>query len=271
MNDKFVSWEDAVYWLREQPEHLELVRACYYDDPLISAAQRYYDSSEWHGIREIIGLGKDKPALDLGAGRGITSFSLAYDGWSVTALEPDPSSLVGAGAIRSLSDEADQDISVVEEWGESLPFDDETFDLVFCRQVLHHAADLEQFCREAYRVLKPEGKFLAVREHVISRQEDLSAFQREHPLHGLYGGENAFLLGEYKKSFNRAGFQLSCVLNPFESEINLFPETKIQLKQRLLKKVYLPKWFLVPNFILHSLGNLIRTPGRLYTFMGTKG
>ena len=41
-------------------------------------------------------------ALDLGAGRGISSYALAREGWQVTALEPDPSMLIGAGAIRSL-------------------------------------------------------------------------------------------------------------------------------------------------------------------------
>ena len=33
-------------------------------------------------------------ALDLGAGNGILSYALAREGWSVTAVEPDPSALV---------------------------------------------------------------------------------------------------------------------------------------------------------------------------------
>jgi len=46
MSARFVSWEEAVLWLREQPEHRELVRACFYDDPLSAAAERYYMSTE---------------------------------------------------------------------------------------------------------------------------------------------------------------------------------------------------------------------------------
>ena len=44
-------------------------------------------------------------ALDVGAGRGIASYALAREGFTVTVLEPDDSHLVGAGAIRSLAEE----------------------------------------------------------------------------------------------------------------------------------------------------------------------
>ena len=42
----------------------------------------------------------------------------------------------------------------------SLPFDDNTFDLVICSEVLEHLDDYHAAIDEIYRVLKPEGKFL---------------------------------------------------------------------------------------------------------------
>lgn len=33
ISTEFSSWEQAVQWLREQPEQQELVLAAYYDDP----------------------------------------------------------------------------------------------------------------------------------------------------------------------------------------------------------------------------------------------
>src|SRR6187402_3965077 len=112
MTDKSMSWEEAVLWLKGHPDQAELVRACYFDDPLPEAAERYWRSAEWAEMRTYLPCpGK---ALDIGAGRGISSFALARDGWRVTALEPDSSSVVGAGAIRALSAAAGVDIEVVE-------------------------------------------------------------------------------------------------------------------------------------------------------------
>src|SRR5437016_3057671 len=96
------SWEEAVRWLCQQPDQQELVRACYYDEPRTQAAERFRRSEEWQATRAWLPkhLGR---ALDVGAGHGISSYALTVDGWRTTALEPDPSSFVGAEAIRRLA------------------------------------------------------------------------------------------------------------------------------------------------------------------------
>jgi SAM-dependent methyltransferase len=270
MTRAFVSWEESVCWLRDQPDQQDLVRACFYDDPLIDAAKRYYNSTEWHAINLLLEGVPKGVALEIGAGRGISSYALARDGWQITAMEPDSSSIIGAGAIRELASEEMLDIRVVEKCGEDLPFMDASFDLVFSRQVLHHASDLGKFCREMSRVLRPGGTFMAVRDHVISRKEDLGEFQRNHPLHNLYGGENAFLLSEYVGAIESAGIRITHILNPYDSDINLFPNTRKELKKRLSKKLFSQNDKLIPDFVLHLLGAIFRTPGRLYSFIGKK-
>jgi SAM-dependent methyltransferase len=264
-----MSWEDAVAWLRAQPGSQDLVRACFYDDPLTNAAARYWNSTEWRAVHAYLPSTRGK-ALDVGAGRGIASYALARDGWAVAALEPDASDLVGAGAIRSLARDTGVAVEVVETWGEALPFPDAAFDVVHCRQVLHHARDLDQLCREIGRVLKPGGVFIATREHVISKREDLGAFQANHPLHRLYGGENAFLLEEYKDAIRHAGITLHRVLNPLETDINLFPETTADVRRRAAAKIGFPFPALIPQLVLKVAGNLSDAPGRLYTFVGRK-
>lgn len=268
-SDKQLSWEQAVCWLRSQPEHNELVRACFYDDPLLEAADRYYHSSEWDAVRELIPETPLK-ALDVGAGRGISAYALAKDGWEVTALEPDNSDIVGSGAIKRLAKEALLNINIVEEWGESIPFEDDSFDLVHCRQALHHANNLSSLCKELGRVLKPGGTFIAIREHVISKKSDLNQFLKSHPLHHLYGGECAYLLNEYKKSIRGGKINITHVLNTYQSNINLFPETRDTIKYQIAKKFKIPKAYMIPNFVLNLIGALINTPGRPYTFVGTK-
>ncbi len=262
-----MSWEDAVAWLRAQPGSQDLVRACFYDDPLTAAAARYWNSTEWRAVRGYLPSIAGR-ALDVGAGRGIAAYALARDGWAVTALEPDASDLVGAGAIRALARETGLAIDVVESSGESLPFADGRFDVVHCRQVLHHARDLKQLCREIGRVLEPGGVFIATREPVITRREDLAAFQAVHPLHRLYGGENAFLLGEYMDAIRQGGIKLERVLNGRESDINLFPDTVDGVRQRVAAKLGLPFPWLVPRLALKAAYGMSNAPGRLYTFIG---
>lgn len=264
-----LTWEQAVQSLRQHPESQQLVQACFYDDPLIEAARRYAASTEWSAVRQLIS-GPIGRALDLGAGRGISSFALASEGWTVTALEPDGSDIVGAGAVRQLAREALLNIEVVEQWGEKLPFDNASFDLVHCRQVLHHARDLKKLCSEIGRVLKPGGRFIATREHVVSNHADIPVFQAAHPLHRLYGGENAYLVSEYLDAIRGGGIEVHQVLNPKQSNINLYPETQAAVKRRWARRLFLPFPRLIPDFFLTYVGSRSAVPGRLYTFAGKK-
>jgi SAM-dependent methyltransferase len=264
-----LTWEQSVLWLKSQPEQDALVKACFYDDPLLSAAERFHLSTEWKAVRKLIGPPRGN-ALDIGAGRGISAFALAKDGWATVAIEPDASEVVGAGAIRRLAVEADVRIEVVENWGEALPFENNSFSLVYTRQVLHHARDLSQLCSEIGRILKPGGIMITTREHVLSHHRDLDEFLKRHPLHALYGGENAYLIDEYLDAIKAAGIKLSKVLNPLASDINLYPETQYAVKARMARKLRLPSAALIPNVLLSLRGKLQKDPGRLYTFFGFK-
>ena len=277
MNDKkFGSWEEAVNWLVSQPEQQDLVKACYYDRPVLRAAERFWKSDEWESIRTLLPT-KTGRALDVGAGNGIASFALAKDGWETTALEPDTSAVVGSNAIKGLSDDAGLDITIVEEFGEKLPFPDKYFDVIHARQVLHHANDLEKFCTELYRVLKPSGTLIATREHVISNAGQLGKFLENHPLHNLYGGENAFTLKTYKLALTSAGFKFSHVFASFDTAINYAPFTENSLCIEIGEKASavpggrLMLAFLLAQpwrrFALKFLSKLDNRPGRLYTFV----
>lgn len=285
-----MTWEQAVEWLRREVGQEALVKACYFDDPLLLAAERFHASAEWTATRALM-EGAEGRALDIGAGRGIASYALARDGWKVTALEPDPSKLVGAGAVCEIVRQTGLPIAVEKEYSEQLPFPDSSFDLVYGRQVLHHARDLRQTCREIARVLKPGGLMIATREHVISHLEDLPAFLESHPLHRHYGGEHAYLRDEYCSAIRSAGLNVVRTLGPYESPINYFPMTEKQhvamcvryLHQRMGFRTrvgrFLAKRLADPG---HHLGQLVsaalsrkfdradQTPGRLYSFVGKK-
>ncbi|MDR1828395.1 MAG: class I SAM-dependent methyltransferase [Methylobacteriaceae bacterium] len=263
-----MTWEQAVEWLRSQPDRQELVRSCYFDDPLEAAAARFHDSEEWAATRKLIPA-TPGTVLDIGAGRGISSYALARDGWRVTALEPDPSALVGAGAIETLKTASGLPIEIVGEWGEALPFPDARFDLIHCRQVLHHALNLETFLKEAARVLKPGGWFIATREHVADTPEGLAVFLRYHDLHRFYGGENAFPLSTYLAAVDNAGLEFTGILTPFDSPVNYFPATPDEIINTM-KTLWHWKHEPAGAELAANARKSYTIPGRLYTFTARK-
>lgn len=274
------TWEDAVLALRSGPDQQELVRSCYYDDPLLQAARRFHLSTEWTATRDLLRGHFPAEVLDLGAGRGIASYAFAQEGCRVTALEPDASDIVGRGAIANLCHLPGLDIRAASGHGEQLVFPDRSFDIVYARAVLHHARDLSRLCLEAARVLRPGGIFLAVREHVISHRSDLPAFLNAHPLHRLYGGEHAYRRSEYEQAITGAGLQLRRVFRPYDSAMNYWPQTEEEIQQRLLDR--LARWLSRPmavllfgstwsrHLLLTTLSRLNNAPGRLFSFLGVK-
>jgi SAM-dependent methyltransferase len=149
--------------------------------------------------------------------------------------------------------------------------------------VLHHTRDLEAACREFFRVLKPGGLFMAIREHVITSPGDLPRFLEQHPLHRLYGGEYAFLLKQYVAALERADFAGLKVISPWHSPINYAPYTLDTLKDELAQRAgmgmpavsRLVRGLLgVPGFWPLARSILERVdhrPGRLYSFVARKG
>lgn len=93
--------------------------------------------------------------LDVGCGGGHASFTAATAVGQVTAydLSSDMLGVVAAAAKeKGLSN-----ICTQQGYAESLPFADETFDMVISRYSAHHWQDVGQALREIKRVLKPGG------------------------------------------------------------------------------------------------------------------
>jgi SAM-dependent methyltransferase len=191
---------------------------------------------------------------------------MAQDGWRVTALEPDPSVLVGSGAIREIAASTGLSIEVLEAEGEHMPLESGSFDLVVARQALHHAANLTLLAREIRRVLRPGGTLVALRDHVLVDRADLAHFLDSHPLHRYYGGENAYTLDEYVTALAHAGFKLTEVFGPTGSDITCFPQSLEDVRGLVAKRLGIsPAW--LPNAIVGAIGHFRSAPGAPYAFV----
>ncbi len=97
-------------------------------------------------------------SLDIATGTGFTALALAAHFDTVTAVDISTGMLAQARSRASAQDISN--VTFIESAAESLPFEDETFDLVTCRIAAHHFENVQSFLSEAHRVLKPCGTFL---------------------------------------------------------------------------------------------------------------
>lgn len=97
---------------------------------------------------------RGKSVLEIGCGAGFSSIIFARDGAHVTAsdltneaveITKEKFELLGLPG------------AVVQADAEDLPFDDNSFDIVFSSGVLHHTPNGQKAVDEIYRVLKPGG------------------------------------------------------------------------------------------------------------------
>jgi ubiquinone/menaquinone biosynthesis C-methylase UbiE len=110
-------------------------------------------------VKALGGLGGRRfgDALEIGSGTGYFSLNLVQLG----AIERLTATDISPGMLTRLAATAETlglgGVSTVATEAETLPFEDESFDLVFGHAVLHHIPDLDRAFAEFRRVLRPGG------------------------------------------------------------------------------------------------------------------
>jgi len=236
-----MTWEETIKYIRSKEEFADLVRLAYLDADLELNVARFRLSEEYTETLQIFQkklLNRNSKILEIGAGNGVSTISFALSGFDITAVEPDKSNTVGAGAIQYLKNiKKLNNVEIIQSYGEELPFARNTFDAIYIRQAMHHANNLNTFIKEAARVLKPNGVFLTVRDHVIYNEIDKQWFLQSHPLQQYYGGENAFTVDQYCKAFRSADLKIIKIYKHFDNPINYFPlSSKDILEKRTIRK-----------------------------------
>ena len=97
--------------------------------------------------------------LDAGCGIGGSARYLAHTfGCQVEAIDLTPQFVTAAARLNALCGLADK-ITVREGSVTDLPYEDESFDQVWCQNVTMNVADKRRMFAEILRVLKPGGRF----------------------------------------------------------------------------------------------------------------
>lgn len=288
MKDR-MTWEETIISIRKEEGFKDLVEKAYFDEDLELNVNRFASSEEFKETLILIRSYASEAhlILDIGCGNGISSINFALNKYRVTAVEPDSSSTVGAGAIKKLKETYKLDnIDVYEAFAEDINFENNSFDVVYIRQAMHHAKDLEKFIKECVRVLKPNGLLLTIRDHVVYNEKDKAWFLESHPLHKFYGGENAYTSMEYKNAIKNAGAKVEKELKYYDSVINYFPSTKEEIdnlkkvnelnhRKKLTSKLgkIADNWFVWNLYRLLSNYNPLNEvfiPGRMYSYIAIK-
>ena len=149
------SWEQAIDILRKDPRHRQLIHDAYLTSDLRGNCRRFAEGEEFAEVLNLIKAHRPeaRDVLDIPAGNGIATYAFARAGFNVVAVEPDASTSVGRGAIAASLAAENLQAGIVDAFGENLPFDAGSFDVVYVRQGLHHARDLKAMLREYARVL----------------------------------------------------------------------------------------------------------------------
>ena len=131
----------GVWWAEERPRWVRTLQN------MVPARLKWFDGFvDWPG----------KTVLDVGCAGGFMAEAMDERGATVTGIDPAADAIEAA---RRHAQETGRDIRYDVGVGESLPYEDASFDAVVCVDVLEHVESVPQTLSEIARVLKPGGVF----------------------------------------------------------------------------------------------------------------
>ena len=180
----------------------------------------------WKGISKIIKseinryCRPQRNVLDLGCGQGDNLRELALQGMNTYGIDP----LVNT-SLRPAKEKDDVmgvHTDYVRGVGESIPFRDESFDMVICLSTFQHVADQEKTIDEITRVLRPDGALIC---SVPSFRSFETLFRwMDVP----YYVTRKYDYVTFRRFFLNNGFEVQKIITP-----GFFPPLGVKVMQRL--------------------------------------
>jgi len=116
-------------------------------------------------------IGSKQRLLDLGC--GVKPYQHIYDKYADTAIGID---------VAASPHNIDQDDRIYD--GQTIPFNDNEFDIVLCTEVMEHVPEPQLFLHEIHRVLKAGGVLIMTVPFLVPLHEEPHDYYR-YTVHGL--------------------------------------------------------------------------------------
>lgn len=118
--------------------------------------QKNIRDAEWAAIKQFIPPGSR--FLDIGCGAGYNLVLAKEIGCEVFGIDPNPY-LHGVGRVDSGS-KISNPLNIIQGSADKLPFQDQSFHVLYCSHVLEHIRNKDAALNEFKRLLKPDGVLL---------------------------------------------------------------------------------------------------------------
>lgn len=154
----------------------------------------FYELQCYIDLTQNISAGK---MLDVGAGAGTLSQLFAYLDWEVVACDIDRDNFLSKDGQF-----------VQTDLNAELPFSNEKFDFIACKQVIEHLENPYHLIREFRRILRPQGLVIISTPNIASLNARFSMLRTGLPLfYGDWQGHRTILhYDQLKSALKENGF-----------------------------------------------------------------
>jgi SAM-dependent methyltransferase len=212
---------------------------------------RYTEYAPW--MPEVMGFNDFAGArlLEVGCGMGTDLLQFARGGAKVTGVDLTPRSIeISRQHLAVYGEHGDFAISD----GESLPFADKSFDVVYSNGVLHHTPDTASAVSEVHRVLRPDG----LARVMLYYRNSLNYWGLIILWHGLLHGEllkhsPEDIMSRHVEVNESGGRPLVKVYSRRQARqlFSMFREVKIQVEQLTRAEFYVFGRFIPESMLGH--------------------
>ena len=192
--------------------------------------------------------------LEVGCGEGRVTRDLKARGYQVVSID-------GAPTMVELSRAADPEGTYLVADAGTLPFEDQSFDLVVAYNVLMDVDDLPGVVREIARVLAPDGRFAACVTHPLADAGRFADRSADAPfvIEGSYLGSRVF-----EAVFRRNGVDMPFAgwAHPLEAYFQAFEQAGLVVEalrepgstpENVERDPADGRWARIPNFLFLRL------------------